>query len=185
MLFAIVFGETAILVLFFLPGDPLIFISGALSATGEIHFSVVALILFLAAVMGSNLNYWLGNLLGKKMLQNNNKWVNRSALDSTHAFYEKHGSVTFLVSLFIPICRTFAPFIAGFTNMTYRKFQLYTIAGAALWVLTLISCGYFFGNIPLIREHLNILVLLGIGVGIGVPLLNSSIIYAKNNYIKH
>ena len=185
MLFAIVFGETAILMLFFLPGDPLLFISGALSATGEIHFPTVILVLFVAAVVGSNLNYWLGSLLGKKMLDNNYKWLNRSALESTHVFYEKHGATTFLVSLFIPICRTFAPFIAGFTKMTYRKFQLYSTAGAAIWVLTLISFGYFFGNIPFIREHLNTIVLLGVGLGVGVPLIHSFFRYAKHQYFKH
>jgi membrane-associated protein len=184
ILFAIVFSETAILMLFFLPGDPLIFISGALSATGEIHYSIVILVLFLAAVFGSNLNYWLGGLLGKKMLENNYKWLNRSALETTHGFYEKHGAITFLVSLFIPIYRTFAPFIAGFTEMTYRKFQFYSTAGAAIWVLTLTSLGYFFGNIPFIRQHLNTIVLLGVGFGVGVPLIHSLFRYTKDRYFK-
>jgi membrane-associated protein len=179
ILFAIVFSETAILALFFLPGDPLLFISGALAATGAIKFWVLIGLLFIAAVLGSNLNYWLGNLIGKKVLTHDYKWLNRHALDSTNTFYERHGAVTFLVSLFIPICRTFAPFIAGFSNMTYRKFQLFSTVGAALWVLVLISGGYFFGNIPIIRNHLNVIVLLGVGLGLAIPLVNAVVRYIK------
>ncbi|WP_217234089.1 VTT domain-containing protein [Methylovorus sp. MM2] len=183
VLFVIVVCETAVLVLFFLPGDPLIFISGALCATGAINFWITAALICLAGIIGSNINYWLGNTLGKKIALNDYPWLNRSSLNSAHIFYEKHGAVTFIVSLFIPVIRTFAPFIAGLSNMTYRKFQLFSTAGAALWTITLISAGYFFGNIPVIRDHLNMIVLLGVGLGVAIPLLSGGLRYIKKRQL--
>ena len=172
LLFAIVFCETAFLVLFFLPGDPLLFISGALCATGAMNIWILMVLLFTAAVAGSIVNYWLGNAIGQRVFVRDYKWLNREALEKTHAFYEKHGGITFLLSPFIAVVRTFAPFVAGVSAMTFRKFQLFVIAGAALWVITLVSSGYFFGNIPVIRDHLNSIVLLGVGLGLGIPMLN-------------
>jgi len=172
LLFAIVFCETALLVLFFLPGDPLLFISGALCATGAMNIWILMVLLFTAAVAGSIVNYWLGNAIGQRVFVRDYKWLNREALEKTHAFYEKHGGITFLLSPFIAVVRTFAPFVAGVSAMTFRKFQLFVVAGAALWVITLVSSGYFFGNIPVIRDHLNSIVLLGVGLGLGIPLLN-------------
>ena len=172
LLFAIVFCETALLVLFFLPGDPLLFISGALCATGAMNIWILMALLFTAAVIGSIVNYWLGNAIGQKVFMQDYKWLNREALEKTHAFYEKHGGITFLLSPFIAVVRTFAPFVAGVSAMTFRKFQLFVVAGAALWVITLVSSGYFFGNIPIIRDHLNSIVLLGVGLGVGIPMLN-------------
>jgi membrane-associated protein len=172
LLFAIVFCETALLVLFFLPGDPLLFISGAFCATGAMNIWILMALLFTAAVIGSIVNYWLGNAIGQKVFMQDYKWLNREALEKTHAFYEKHGGITFLLSPFIAVVRTFAPFVAGVSAMTFRKFQLFVVAGAALWVITLVSSGYFFGNIPVIRDHLNSIVLLGVGLGVGIPMLN-------------
>ena len=172
LLFAIVFCETAFLVLFFLPGDPLLFISGALCATGAMNIWILMVLLFTAAVAGSIVNYWLGNAIGQRVFVRDYKWLNREALEKTHAFYEKHGGITFLLSPFIAVVRTFAPFVAGVSAMTFRKFWLFVVAGAALWVITLVSSGYFFGNIPVIRDHLNSIVLLGVGLGLGIPMLN-------------
>ena len=172
LLFAIVFCETAFLVLFFLPGDPLLFISGALCATGAMNIWILMVLLFTAAVAGSIVNYWLGNAIGQRVFVRDYKWLNREALEKTHAFYEKHGGITFLLSPFIAVVRTFAPFVAGVSAMTFRKFQLFVVAGAALWVITLVSSGYFFGNIPVIRDHLNSIVLLGVGLGLGIPMLD-------------
>jgi len=172
LLFAIVFCETAFLVLFFLPGDPLLFISGALCATGAMNIWILMVLLFTAAVAGSIVNYWLGNAIGQRVFVRDYKWLNREALEKTHAFYEKHGGITFLLSPFIAVVRTFAPFVAGVSAMTFRKFRLFVVAGAALWVITLVSSGYFFGNIPVIRDHLNSIVLLGVGLGLGIPMLN-------------
>jgi membrane-associated protein len=172
-LFTTVFCETGVVALFFLPGVPLLFISGALCATGAINIWAVIGLVFIAAVMGSSLNYRIGSAIGQKILPHNYRWINRSALEKTHAFYEKHGGPTFLVFLFIPFVRTFAPFVAGISAMTYRKFQVFSIAGAALWVLVLVPAGYFFGNIPFIHQHLNVIVLLSVFIGVGLTLIGS------------
>jgi membrane-associated protein len=172
-LFATVFCETGILALFFLPGVPLLFISGALCATGVMNIWVLMGLLFTAAVTGSNINYRFGRVVGKKVLPHNYQWINRDALQKTHTFFEKYGDTTFLVFLFIPFVRTFAPFVAGVSTMTYKKFQLFSMAGAGLWVLVLIPAGYYFGNIPFIHQHLNIIVLLSVFVGVGLTLIGS------------
>jgi membrane-associated protein len=167
LLFVIVFCEMGLIPLFFLPGDPLLFIGGALSATGALSLWLLMAILFAAAVSGSTLNYGIGHALGQKVFTQELKWLNRDALDKTRAFYEKHGGITFILSPYIGVVRTFAPFVAGVSAMTFSKFQLFNIAGAALWVISLVLGGYFFGNIPPIRDHLNGIVLLGIGLGVG------------------
>ena len=167
LLFMIVFCETALLALFFLPGDPLLFISGALCAGGAINVWLLMALLFVAAVSGSVANYHIGRLIGAKVFVRDYRWLNRTALQRTHEFYERHGGLTFLLSPFIAVVRTFAPFVAGVSAMTFRKFLAYTVAGDAIWVLLLVPGGYFFGNIPLIRDHLNSLVLIGIGAGVG------------------
>lgn len=167
VLFAIVFCETALLVLFFLPGDPLLFIAGTLCATGVMDIWILMGLLFIAASIGSIVNYWIGDAIGNKASKQNYKWLNRAALQRTHAFYEKHGRMTLLLSPFVAVVRTFAPFVAGVSAMTFKKFLLFTAAGDAIWVLTLVPAGYFFGNITVIRNHLSAIVLLGIGVGVG------------------
>lgn len=178
-LFAIIFCETALLVLFFLPGDPLLFISGALCATGAINIWILMGLLFTAAVIGSIVNYWLGNAIGNKVFMQNYRWLNRTALLRTHEFYERHGGITFLLSPFIAVVRTFAPFVAGVSAMTFKKFLLFTIAGDAIWVVTLVPGGYFFGNISLIRDYLNSIVLLGVGAGMGSLLMGGLWKYFK------
>ncbi len=178
-LFAIIFCETALLVLFFLPGDPLLFIGGALCATGAMNIWILMGLLFAAAVIGSIVNYWFGTIIGNKVFIQNYRWLNRTALRRTHEFYERHGGITFLMSPFIAVVRTFAPFVAGVSAMTFRKFLLFTIAGDAIWVVTLAPGGYFFGNIPLIRDHLNSIVLLGVGAGVGSLLLGGLWKYCK------
>lgn len=172
-LFTTVFCETGILALFFLPGVPLLFISGALCATGVMNIWVLMGLLFAAAVIGSNINYRFGRAIGQKILPHNYQWINRDALQKTHTFFEKYGDTTFLVFLFIPFVRTFAPFVAGVSTMTYKKFQLFSMAGSALWVVVLVPAGYFFGNIPFIHQHLNIIVLMSVFVGVGLTLIGS------------
>ena len=167
LLFAIVFSETALAPLFFLPGNPLIFISGAFCATGQLHIWLLMTVLFSAALSGSVVNYQIGHAIGPKIFSGNSQWLNQSSLRKTHAFYEKYGGMTFLLSLYIPVVRTFAPLVAGVAEMTFSRFLLFVSAGAALWVTTLVSGGYFFGNIPLIHDHLNSIMLLGIGGGVG------------------
>jgi len=171
LLFAIVFCETALAPLFFLPGNPLIFISGAFCATGQLHIALLSAILFGAALSGSAVNYRIGSLIGPKLLNRNFKWLDQEAFQKTHAFYERYGGMTFLLSLFIPVVRTFAPLVAGVAAMTFSRFILFVAAGAAVWVGLLVSGGYFFGNIPFIHTHLNSIMLLGIGGGVGALLL--------------
>lgn len=179
VLFTIIFCEMALLALFFLPGDPLLFISGALCATGAMNIWILMGLLFVAAVLGNIVNYRLGNAIGNKVFLQNYEWLNRTALLRTHAFYEKHGGITFLLSPFVAVVRTFAPFVAGVSGMTFWKFLLFTIAGDAIWVVTIAPSGYFFGNIPLVRDHLNAIVLLGVGAGVGSLLLGGLWKYCK------
>lgn len=163
----IVFCEIGLLPLFFLPGDPLLFICGAFCATGAISPWLLIPLLFVAAVAGSVLNYWLGRTLGERVYTWNTRWLDRHALRRTHVFYEKYGRITFLMSPFIAVVRTFAPFIGGVVGMTFSKFLPAVIAGAAIWVVSLIMGGYLFGNIPLIRDHMGGIVLGGLVLGLG------------------
>ncbi|MFI4940935.1 MAG: VTT domain-containing protein, partial [Burkholderiales bacterium] len=119
-------------------------------------------LLTLAAVIGSTFNYWLGNIVGHKVYTHNYRWLDQESLQKTHAFYEKYGGITMVLSRFIPVVRTFAPFVAGVSEMTFAKFQAFNIGGAVVWVIALVSGGFFFGNIPIIRDHLNSIVLFGV-----------------------
>ncbi len=167
LLFVIVFLETALIPLFFLPGNPLLFICGAYCATGMMNLWILTLILFVAALGGSLVNYRIGRFIGKQVYTRNYRWLDREALLKTHAFYESYGGYSFLFSLFIPVVRTFAPLIAGVTAMRAARFAIFVAAGAAIWVGVLVTAGYFFGNLPLIHDNLNIILLLGIGLGVG------------------
>lgn len=167
LLFLIVFCEMALLPLFFLPGDPLLFICGAFCATGALNLWGVIATLFVAATSGSLLNYRIGRAVGQRVFVRNYRWLDQDALRKTQAFYDTRGGLTFWLSPYIAVVRTFAPFIAGVSAMSQKKFLAFMVSGAALWVVTLVVGGYFFGNIPLIHEHLTAIVLLGIGVGMG------------------
>ncbi|MFZ6771346.1 VTT domain-containing protein [Undibacterium sp. SXout7W] len=170
VLFAIVFCETAFVILPFLPGDSLLFIAGAFSATGAMNPAFLILLLIVASVTGNSVNYWIGSMIGHKVLERDCKWLDKGALQKTHAFYEKHGGKTVVLARFIPLVRTFAPFVAGISDMTHRTFQVYNVVGALLWVLSIVLSGYFFGNIPLVRDHLNAIVLIGVGAAV-VPVV--------------
>ncbi len=170
VLFAIVFCETGLVVLPFLPGDTLLFIGGAFCATGAMNEWLLIALLIVAAVGGNTINYWIGSAIGHKVFTHDYKWIDKAALHKTHAFYENHGGKTIILARFVPIVRTFAPFVAGISEMTFVKFQVFNIAGAALWVIGLVAAGYFFGNIPVIRDHLNAIVLLGVGAAV-IPLM--------------
>lgn len=169
VLSAIVFAETGLVVVPFLPGDTLLFIGGAFCATGQMNIWLLMALLITAAVTGNTVNYWIGSAIGHKVFTHDYKWLDKAALQKTHAFYENHGGKTIILARFIPIVRTFAPFVAGVSDMTFAKFQLYNFTGAILWVVGLVSAGYFFGNIPVIRDHLNTIVLLGVAAAV-VPL---------------
>jgi membrane-associated protein len=162
VLFAIVFCETGLVVMFFLPGDTLLFIAGAFCATGEMSYPLLCFLLITAAVSGNTVNYHIGEAIGQRVFTNDYRWINRDALLRTHQFFEKHGGKTIVLARFVPVVRTFAPFVAGVSDMTHAKFQFYNITGASLWVLSLVTGGYFFGNIPIVRENLTAIVLVGI-----------------------
>ncbi|MBB5461972.1 membrane-associated protein [Paraburkholderia sp. Clong3] len=165
LLFVVVFVEYGFLPLFFLPGDPLIFICGALAATGALNVWIIAPVLFVATVAGSSVGYAIGHAVGDKVYTRNYYWLNRDALRRAHVFSETRGRLTFLLSPYIAVVRTFAPFAAGVSRMTFSRFVTFVTAGAALWVVSLIAGGYLFGNVPVVREHLSSLVLLGLALG--------------------
>lgn len=169
VLFAIIFCETGLVVLFFFPGDTLLFIAGALCALGQMNLGLLMLLLVTAAVTGNTLNYWIGEAIGHRVFTHDYRWINKQALHRTHMFFEKHGGKTIVLARFVPVVRTFAPFVAGVSDMTHARFQVYNITGATLWVLLLTTAGYFFGNITVVREHLTEIVLFGVGVAV-VPM---------------
>lgn len=162
VLFLIVFCETGLVVFPFLPGDSLLFIAGTFCASGQMHLGIAFLLLATAAISGNTVNYWIGRLLGHRVYAGHYKWINSDALQKTHLFYEKHGGATLILARFTPIVRTFAPFIAGISSMTFARFQLFNSIGAILWVICLLGSGYLFGHIPLVKEHLNTIVLIGL-----------------------
>ncbi len=174
VLFLIVFAETGLVVLPFLPGDSLLFIAGAFGATGHIDPVLMAVLLIVAAITGNTLNYVIGRYIGPRVFSMNLRFLDRGALMRTHAFYEKHGGKTIVMSRFIPVVRTFAPFVAGVADMPMSRFQMFNILGALFWVVSLVAAGYFFGNIPLVREHLNTIVLLGLAAAI-VPVVAAGV----------
>lgn len=170
VLFAIVFCETGLVVMPFLPGDSLLFIAGAFCATGALNAELLMILLIIAAIIGDNLNYFIGRKIGRAVFTKDYRWIDKRALHHTHLFFEQHGGKTITMCRFIPLIRTFAPFVAGVTEMHLIKFQLYNVAGAIIWVCGLVLGGYFFGNIPIIRDHLNTIVLIGVG-GAVIPLV--------------
>jgi membrane-associated protein len=174
VLFLIVFSETGLVILPFLPGDSLLFIGGAFAATHEMNLGALISLLVVAAVLGNTVNYLIGRAIGPKVFNTRipvlERFLDRAALQKTHDFYERHGGKTIVLARFIPVVRTFAPFVAGVSQMSMQRFQLFNIAGGLFWVLLLVLLGYFFGNIPFIRQYLNVIVLVGIGAAI-VPIL--------------
>jgi len=158
----IVFGETGLVVLPFLPGDSLLFTAGAFGASGLLDPVLLAVILIVAAILGNTVNYNVGRLIGPKVFSRDYRFLDRKALLKTHGFYEKHGGKTIVLSRFLPLFRTFAPFVAGVAGMGRVPFQIYNAIGASAWVCLLVASGYFFGNVPIVKEHLNTIVLVGV-----------------------
>lgn len=160
ILFVIIFSETGFVVTPFLPGDSLLFVAGALAALGGMNIGVLLAVLIAAAALGNMLNYQIGRFLGPKVFQwQGSRFFNRSALDKTHAFYDKHGGKTLVISRFLPLFRTFAPFVAGIGAMSYPRFTLFNLIGAVSWVGLLALAGYFFGNLPWVQKNLSAVIL--------------------------
>ena len=156
LLFAIIFVETGVVVMPFLPGDSLLFVVGAMCAVGLMSLPLAIALLWLAAVLGDQCNYAIGRHVGPRVFQwENSRWFNRKAFDQAHAFYERYGGVTIVAARFMPFLRTFAPFVAGVAHMTRSKFTFYNVSGGLLWVAGLIGAGYAFGNIPWVKENLD------------------------------
>ncbi len=156
LLFLIIFVETGVVVMPFLPGDSLLFVVGALCGAGLMNLPLVVALLMVAAVLGNQCNYAIGRLLGPKVFQwESSRWFNKQAFNQAHAFYEKYGGVTIIAARFMPFVRTFAPFVAGVAQMTRRKFTFYDVTGAVLWVGGVTVAGYLFGNIPWIKANLD------------------------------
>jgi len=155
LLFLIVFVETGLVVMPFLPGDSLLFIVGALCGAGLMSFGLAVPILLAAAILGDQCNFSIGRFFGPKVFQwESSRFFNRRAFDQAHAFYERFGGVTIIAARFLPFIRTFAPFVAGVADMTRTKFTLFNVAGALLWVVGLCTVGYFFGNLPIVKDNL-------------------------------
>ena len=160
ILFVVVFCETGLVVTPLLPGDSLLFATGALASTGALNVHLTALLLIFAAVLGDTVNYWIGHKVGPKVFhEEKSRFFRKEYLDRTHAFYEKHGGKTIIFARFIPIIRTFAPFVAGIGSMSYPKFLLYNIVGGIAWVLSFVYAGFYFGNIPIVKRNFTLVIL--------------------------
>lgn len=161
ILFLILFCETGLVVTPFLPGDSLLFVAGALAALpgNDLNIHLMVMLLVIAAILGDAVNYTIGRLFGARLFSNpNSKIFRQSYLDKTHAFYERHGGKTIILARFVPIVRTFAPFVAGMGHMSYRHFALYNVTGALLWVVLFSYAGYLFGDLPVVQENLKLLI---------------------------
>jgi membrane-associated protein len=169
ILFAIIFCETGLVVTPFLPGDSLLFVAGALAATGGMDIGVLIAVLLAAAVLGDNTNYWIGRWFGLKVLHwgaGSPRFFNRDAYEKAHGFYERWGGLTMTLARFIPIVRTFAPFVAGVARMTYLRYFLFDLLGGVIWVVSLSLAGYWFGNLPVVKNNLSFVIIGIIGISV-------------------
>ena len=179
LLFAIIFAETGFVVTPFLPGDSLLFVAGTLAATGGLDVQWLIPMLIAASFGGDNTNYWIGHHLGPRVFRRNgSRLLNHEYLDRTHAFYDRHGGKTILLARFLPILRTFAPFVAGVGRMPYARFLAFSFAGSLLWIGLFVLAGYFFGHLPVVRKNLT-LVMLGIII---ISILPGAIAWLRHRF---
>ena len=177
ILFLVVFAETGLVVTPFLPGDSLLFAAGALAGTGKLSYPLLVILFAAAAFLGDNTNYFAGKLLGPKLLRGEqSRFLNRKHLDRTHAFFEKYGGKTIIMARFVPIVRTFTPFVAGVGAMTYPTFLIYSISATIMWVGLCVTAGYFFGSVPVVKNNFSLVV-------IGIVLV--SLLPAVVEYLRH
>ncbi|HYD76924.1 DedA family protein [Ramlibacter sp.] len=156
LLFLIIFVETGVVVMPFLPGDSLLFVAGALCGLGFMDYTATCAVMLAAAILGDQSNYTIGRYFGPKVFRwEHSRWFNKAAFDQAHAFYEKYGGITIIVARFAPFLRTFAPFVAGVAAMTRTKFSTYNVAGGVLWVMGIVTAGYFLGGLPWVKAHLD------------------------------
>ncbi|MDX2129924.1 MAG: DedA family protein [Chloroherpetonaceae bacterium] len=181
ILFAIIFCETGLVVTPLLPGDSLLFAVGALAVSGALDITLVIILLSIAAILGDTVNYFIGHQFGDYLINHPSKFIKKEYLDKTHSFYEEYGGKTIILARFVPIVRTFAPFVGGLGAMTYSKFIIYNIVGGLVWIISLTLAGYFFGTIPVVKKNFS-LVVFGI---IGVSLLPMVYEIIKARYISN
>lgn len=183
ILFLIVFAETGLVVLPFLPGDSLLFAAGAISALGSLNIWLIVSLLGLAAILGDTVNYWVGHFLGRKIVDNPKiKFINQEHIDKTEQFYKKHGTKTIILARFVPIVRTFAPFVAGVGSMHYATFALYNVIGGIVWVALFTGLGYFFGGMPIVKDNFHYAVFVIIGLSV-VPIIYEYFQNRKNQNV--
>jgi len=167
ILFVIIFCETGLVVTPFLPGDSLLFITGTVAAVGGLDIRILLVLIYAAAIIGDNVNYFIGRFVGTKILDLNLPMIKKEHLDKTHEYFERYGPLTIIVARFAPFVRTFTPFIAGMGAMEYKKFLPYDICGGILWVSTFMLAGYFLGTIPVIKENMSLVALIIIVISLG------------------
>jgi membrane-associated protein len=172
LLFTIVFIETGLVIWPFLPGDSLLFVTGAIAAAGGMDIAAVMAVLIAAALTGDNVNYGIGRWLGPRVFHyEKSRWFNPAHLAHAHAFYDKHGGKTIILARFIPIVRTYVPFVAGIGSMPYARYIGFCVAGAVIWVVSLCSAGYFFGNLPVVKKNLSVVIGLIVLISISPGLI--------------
>jgi membrane-associated protein len=160
ILFLVIFAETGLVVFPFLPGDSILFIAGTVVATADLNIHVLVVVLLAAAILGDTVNYSVGHYIGPKVFERpDSRWFRKRHLQQTQAFYDKYGGVTIIIGRFVPIIRTFAPFLAGVAGMSYRRFLAYNVIGAVGWITSLVYAGYLFGNIPWVKQNLSLIVI--------------------------
>jgi membrane-associated protein len=181
IMFLVIFAETGLIIMPFLPGDSLLFAIGAFAGLGYIHLWGILITLFVAAIVGDSVNYWIGKKFGQKLVDHPKIPINQEHINQTQAYYDKNGAKTIILARFIPIIRTFAPFVAGVSHMRYKDFMLYNVVGAFTWVFGLVLLGYFFGNIPSVKHNIEYAIF---GV-IVISLLPVFFEFVKIRYKKH
>lgn len=175
ILFAIIFAETGLVVAPFLPGDSLLFAVGTFAARGDLNIWLLFVLLTAAAIIGDSVNYWVGHYVGPLIFQRDNlRFLNKKHLDRTRAFYETHGGKTIILARFLPVLRTFAPFVAGIGSMTYSRFMLYNVSGGLLWVFIALFSGYAFGNLEIVKNNFTYVIFAIVGVSV-VPVIYESV----------
>ncbi len=170
ILFFVIFMETGFVVTPFLPGDSLIFATGVFAARGSFNYILIYLILLIAAFLGDTVNYWIGHFIGPVAFEGKNKFLKKEYLDKAQKFYEKHGGKAIVLARFVPIVRTFAPFVAGIGKMNYAKFISFNLLGGFLWVSLFMWAGYFFGNLPLVRDNFHLVMVVIVMISV-VPII--------------